>query len=74
MTSVIQHPPADRRCQIYLHPDPASRDLHRCVNTGTHWEKWPGCGCEPCDPDSCEGDFYSWECDGDHITMFKAAS
>lgn len=60
------HPPASLRCQIYFTVAPESPELGRCENQGTHWEKWPGCGCVPCDPDVCEGDFFSWECDGEH--------
>lgn len=74
MTNLSMHPPVDRRCQIYLQPNPVSRDLQRCVNPGTHWEKWPGCYCTDASTHGCEGDFFSWECDGEHITMFREAS
>lgn len=61
---INKHPPANRRCQIYM----GGPELNRCENTGTHWEKWGGCGCTPpdIDPEVCEGDYYSWECDGVH--------
>lgn len=54
------HPPANRRCQIYGHTSV------RCINEGTHWEKWGGCGCDAPDAETCEKDFFSWECDGPH--------
>lgn len=64
------HPPTDRRCQIYItgkQTDEAhSRALDRCQNEGSHWEKWGGCLCGDPDSDVCEGDFWSWECDGEH--------
>lgn len=62
MMPVDKHPPADRRCQIYG----GTAALMRCQNPGTHWERWMGCGCDPEDPDICESDFFSWECDGEH--------
>lgn len=61
------HPPANRRCQIYYKAQGATmEELVRCRNEGTHWEKWPGCGCADTDPDVCCGDFFSWECDNIH--------
>lgn len=68
------HPPVDKRCQIYVSPPSStSRDLRRCINPGTHWEKWGGCGCG--DPsDVCEAEFYSWECEGPHLPMFQEAA
>lgn len=58
------HPPADRRCQIYVQRGGAG-DLFRCANPGTHWEKWGGCDCEqPFHEDVCEQTHFSWECDG----------
>jgi hypothetical protein len=74
MSALSMHPPVDQRCQIYVQAAPGSRDLNRCVNPGTHWEDWPGCSCIPCDPETCDGDFYSWECDGPHLPMFKEAA
>jgi hypothetical protein len=66
MKKIDMHPPVDQRCQIYFQlPGGRPGDLVRCVNDGTHWLKWGGCGCEPDDPDLCEGTYYSWECD-DH--------
>ncbi len=58
-----KHPPADRRCQIYV----GYPESYRCVNEGNHWEKWGGCQCGDPDPDICESDFFSWECDGSHV-------
>lgn len=60
------HPPANRRCQIYITASPGSENLDRCRNEGTHWEKWPGCYCTDPMTHGCEGDFYSWECDSKH--------
>lgn len=65
------HPPVDQRCQIYVPVVLGERELVRCQNEGTHWEKWPGCGCKNDDPDVCEGDFFSWECDGQHVPVPK---
>lgn len=62
MNVVDKHPPADTRCQIYI----GSAELFRCQNEGTHWEKWGGCSCTKSDPDVCEADYFSWECDGEH--------
>lgn len=59
MTNTM-HPPANHRCQIY------GNTSVRCINEGTHWEKWFGCGCTALDHDVCEKDFFSWECDGPH--------
>lgn len=59
------HPPADRTCQTYIN-DFSSRNMSRCVNEGTHWVKWPGCYCTDQVGHGCDGDFYSWECDGGH--------
>jgi hypothetical protein len=58
-----RHPPADRRCQIYVSAQ--NSELLRCVNPGTRWVKWGGCNCTDSD-DVCEAEFESWECDGDH--------
>ena len=67
------HPPADRRCQIYVTVDPVAAyhaavgsELFRCVNEGTHWERWSGCGCDTKDDAVCEDEFFSWECSGEH--------
>lgn len=74
MNSVDSPPPANRQCQIYVTNDRESAaeafrgsELYRCGNEGTHWEKWGGCGCEPRDDEICEGDYFSWECSGDHV-------
>jgi hypothetical protein len=64
------HPPADRRCQIYV-GEAEDNGLHRCGKDGTHWESWPSCSCD-CE-DDCDGDFYSWECDGPHDPRKEAA-
>jgi hypothetical protein len=74
MSEASMHPPADRRCQIYVQGTPESRDLLRCINTGTHWEKWPGCYCTDTLTHGCDGDFYSWECAGPHLPMFQEAA
>lgn len=66
MTAVPLHPPVSRRCQIYLPEVPGGRDLARCINEGTHWEKWPGCNCKDPDEDMCTDDLLTWECDGQH--------
>lgn len=66
------HPPADRRCQIYLSND-ADHNLDRCKNDGTHWESWPGCYCTDAATHGCEGDFFSWECNGPHDLKKEAA-
>lgn len=42
--------------------------LSRCVNRGTHWERWAGCLCPDPDGEVCEDDFYSWECESSHTT------
>lgn len=70
------HPPANRRCQIYLTAGAtyATDDLRRCVNEGTHWEKWGGCNCGSSATAFCEGDFYTWECDGTHIAENTATA
>ena len=39
------HPPANRRCQVYIPEQIDGRNLDRCINEGTHWELWPGCVC-----------------------------
>jgi hypothetical protein len=57
-----QHPPANRRCQIYLKP-PGDTQLARCINLGTHWVRWGGCSCGQ-ETEYCETSFESWECDG----------
>lgn len=67
------HPPADRRCQIYTTALSVDDSLNRCRNQGTHWEKWGGCDCSEPDEEVCEGDFYSWECDGGHDAPEAAA-
>lgn len=71
MTTAM-HPPADRRCQIYVGND-EDRNLDRCSNEGTHWEKWAGCHCADPDTHVCEGDFYSWECESPHNPTKEAA-
>lgn len=71
---IDRHPPADRRCQIYVSPDELSRELSRCINTGTHWEEWGGCCCATECRSECDDVFYSWECDGQHITQFREAA
>lgn len=66
------HPPADQRCQIYtqLH---GGDELVRCSNRGTHWVQWGGCNCADPDPDLCESEFTSWECD-DHSPNAEEAA
>lgn len=65
MNATDMHPPADRRCQIYVRPTGGTmQDLVRCVNEGTHWVKWGGCVCPDGNTDVCEDAFESWECDG----------
>lgn len=59
--TVSQHPPADRRCQIYVDLDGT---LLRCVNLGTHWQTWGGCDDTDHDGHFCEGEMFSWECAG----------
>ena len=64
-----RHPPADRRCQIYIgHPGPL-----RCHNEGTHWERWGGCGCKEEADIGCLAEYYSWECAGEHDIAEAAA-
>lgn len=63
MDKVDKHPPADTRCQIYT----GQPELLRCLNEGTHWEQWGGCHCADTDPEVCEADYFSWECDGNHV-------
>ena len=65
MKAIDRHPPADRRCQIYV----TGPELSRCRNEGDHWVKWNGCECGEPDPDICEDDFFSWECAGEHAVM-----
>lgn len=73
--TISMHPPADRRCQIYISPtNQTSRDMSQCINPGTHWEKWPGCYCYDPLAHGCDSDFFSWECDGPHLPMFKEAA
>ncbi len=67
------HPPANRRCQIYLGAGPGSSGLERCTNAGTHWEKWGGCNCDDLSSDVCEADIFTWECDGNHTVLKVAA-
>jgi hypothetical protein len=62
-----KHPPTDKRCQIYITAAPGSRDVLRCSRDGDHWVKWGGCGCDPQEVGLCEDDFFSWECDGNHL-------
>ncbi len=71
---ITMHPPADRRCQIYIQASEGSRDLLRCIKSGTHWEQWGG-GCD-CGDDLmvCEEEYFSWECDGEHIAQFREAA
>ena len=71
--NVSMHPPANVRCQIYSTGQGGAPDLLRCTKQGTHWEKWCGCGCTDRDPDVCEGDYFSWECDGDHAVEKETA-
>lgn len=66
MSGAVMHPPANRRCQVYIPKDADGRSLDRCVNEGTHWELWPGCVCPDPDEDVCMDDFYTWECGGPH--------
>jgi hypothetical protein len=66
MTAQGMHPPATRRCQIYVDASGDGSDLHRCINEGTHWEEWPGCGCADEDEGMCAEDFFTWECGGPH--------
>lgn len=61
---MTKHPPADRRCQIYV--EVFGHRLLRCANPGTHWVTWGGCSCAPRDPELCEDEYESWECDGQH--------
>lgn len=73
------HPPADRRCQIYTTgswrpADHTYERMTRCVNEGTHWVKWGGCNCGDPDTQYCEGDYFSWECDGDGHVYTEAAA
>jgi len=60
------HPPANRRCQIY-----SNATSVRCINEGTHWVPWGACRCLDDNhgegAESCVADFYSWECDGEHL-------
>lgn len=67
------HPPTDRRCQIYIgstiEANFDSRELLRCTNVGTHWEKWGGRHCPIPDSEVCEGDYHSWECTGGHTAV-----
>jgi hypothetical protein len=63
VTTVDRHPPADKRCQIYV----GDRDLLRCQNAGIAWQKWGGCNCATPDSELCEADYFSWECNGDHL-------
>lgn len=65
----VGHPPAFRRCQIYV-----GTDLRRCINEGTHWVSWGGCSCDSDDPMLCEDAFESWECDGPHNPETKEAA
>lgn len=61
-----QHPPIDRRCQIYVSSgdDYPAVHLRPCENEGTHWVKWDGCACEgDAVHGGCPDDFQSWECD-----------
>lgn len=74
MSGVKRHPPANRRCQIYLGNGDIGPNLHRCTNIGTHWEKWSGCDCCEKDSDDCEDDFYTWECDGPHVSELNEAA
>ena len=64
--TVSMHPPVNPRCQIYVTTQGDAPDLFRCLKDGTHWEKWCSCGCIVHDPAVCDGDYHSWECDGDH--------
>jgi hypothetical protein len=68
MNGLNMHPPANRRCQVYVPIHPGGRDLDRCINEGTHWEEWPGCGCDDEDDGMCAEDFFTWECTGPHHT------
>lgn len=74
MTRANLHPPANRRCQVYVAEAPDKRNLLRCVNDGTHWEKWPGCNCPEPDEDMCSEDLITWECDGEHRIETEASA
>lgn len=71
--TLSMHPPADRRCQIYIQASEGSRDLVRCVKPGVKWEKWGSCDDDD-DLDVCEEEYFSWECDGEHIAQFREAA
>ena len=72
---VDRHPPADTRCQIYIkESDAPLAQLDRCVNEGTHWVRWGGCGCTEEDPEICEGEYFSWECAGPCTPVSEVAA
>jgi hypothetical protein len=74
MEKIDRHPPASKRCQIFLKAtEDGPGELFRCVNTGTHWVKWGGCGCNG-EVDVCEGEIYSWECDGPCLPEIREAA
>lgn len=59
--------PADQRCQVLQTRDD-SPELDQCLNLGTQWYEWPGCGCDAHVRDGdCVDGFFTWECDGPHI-------
>jgi hypothetical protein len=61
--TISMHPPASHRCQIY------GDTSERCINTGTHWVPWGKCHLHTvhdAEGESCEAEFFSWECDGPH--------
>jgi hypothetical protein len=66
MSVVNAHPPADRRCQLYSGSGLGGQNLLRCINEGTHYERWNGCACSDPDDEMCIEDFLTWECDGPH--------
>lgn len=71
---IDRHPPADRRCQIYIRtPLNTPNTMQRCVNPGTRWVKWGGCACGD-STEVCEAEFYSWECDGPCSPTFREAA
>jgi hypothetical protein len=54
-------PPTHLQCQGYT-PDPLPEI--RCVNTGTHWERWGHCNCSDKHDDVCEKAIDVWTCAG----------
>ena len=69
-----RHPPADRRCQIYVQ---VTREplggLNRCSNMGTHWVRWAYPTHTDPDSDLDEEDLWTWECDAAHTSAKEAA-